>query len=106
MLESGPLSDPEFPAFASSVVLFLHNQSARPKETQLSDEKHPNLWAEKGLTGWPTVCFMDAEGNILARPPRSVAGFRETQPQVQKVVTLRAKGDKATAAEQKDLFLA
>ncbi len=106
MLESGPLSDPEFPKFASSVVLFLHNSSTSSRQEALPDEKYPRLLGDKGFNSFPTICFMDAEGNVLSKPPRSVPGMVESHAQTKKVVDLRAKGDKATAAEQKDLFLA
>lgn len=99
MLEGGPLSDAEFPKFAADVVLFLHNTS------QVADEPYPKLLQEKGFRGFPSVCFMDAEGNVLAKPGRSVAAFKEGLTSTKALMALRAKGDKATAAEQKELFL-
>jgi hypothetical protein len=45
---------------------------------------------------------MDAEGTVLLQPPRSVDGFRATKT----VIELRAKGDKLSAPEHKELFLA
>jgi hypothetical protein len=98
-LESGPLSDPEFPKFAADVVLFLHNTS------HVEDEPYPTLLQDKGFSGFPSLCFMDAEGNVLTKPSRSVAAFRESHVQAKKFAALRAKGDKATPAEQKELFL-
>jgi hypothetical protein len=80
-------------------VLFLHNTS------RVEDEPYPKLLSEKGFTGFPSICFMDADGNVLSKPPRTVAGMAETRDQTQKLLDLRAKGDKATAAEQKELFL-
>lgn len=100
MLESGPLSDPEFAKFAQSVVLFLHNTSF-----VRGDEAYPKLHREKGLTGFPTVCFMDAVGNVLAKPRHSVKSFVEGYAEATTIVAVRAKGDQATAAEQKQLFL-
>lgn len=81
-------------------MLFLHNTS------RVADEPYPSLLQDKGFRGFPSICFMDSEGNVLTKPPRSVAGFVETHASTKKLVDLRAKGDKATAAEQKDLFLA
>jgi hypothetical protein len=83
-------------------VLFLHNTAADPRQDPLPDDKHPRLLREKGFRGFPSLCFMDAEGNVLLQPPRSVEGFRATKT----VIQLRAKGDKLTAPEQKELFLA
>lgn len=49
---------------------------------------------------------MDADGNVLAKPGRSVQAFRDVHESTKALVALRAKGDKATAAEQKELFFA
>jgi hypothetical protein len=81
------------------VVLFLHNTS------RVEDEKYPTLLRDKGFGGFPSLCFMDAEGNVLAKPARNVAGFVDTLARSKALVALRSKGDKATAAERKDLFL-
>jgi|RhiMethySRZTD1v2_1073278.scaffolds.fasta_scaffold00406_34 hypothetical protein len=101
-LESGPLSDPEFEKFAKSAVLFLHNTSRVE-----GDEAYPNLHQEKGFKpfDFPTVCFMDAAGNVLTKPGNSVKSFLEGHAESTAIVTLRNKGDKATAAERKQLFL-
>jgi hypothetical protein len=60
----GGLSDPAFPEFAKTVVLFLHNTS------HVDDEPYPTLLREKGFTGFPSLCFMDAEGRVLAKQGR------------------------------------
>jgi hypothetical protein len=87
-------------------VLFLHNTSASPRHTALADEKHPRLLSEKGFGGFPTVCFMDASGNVLAKlGKRDMAGVTETMGKAKHVAGLRAKGDKATPAEQKELLM-
>lgn len=82
------------------MVLFLHNTS------RVADEPYPTLLQDKGFRGFPSVCFMDADGNVLAKPGRSVQAFRDGLESTKTLVALRAKGDKATAAEQKELFLA
>src|SRR5262245_37202767 len=48
---------------------------------------------------------MDAAGNVLTKPAHSVQSFLEGQAESAAIVALRNKGDKATAAEQKQLFL-
>lgn len=83
-------------------MLFLHNTAASPRQEALPDDKYPRLLSEKGFRGFPSLCFMDAEGNVLLQPPRSVAAFRDTKT----VIELRAKGDKLSAPEHKALFLA
>ncbi|HEU4420850.1 MAG TPA: hypothetical protein VFT55_18065 [Planctomycetota bacterium] len=80
--------------------MFLHNTSKVE-----GDEPYPKLHREKGLRGFPTVCFMDAAGNVLTKPGHSVKAFVERQEEAAAVVCLRAKGREATAAEQKQLFL-
>ena len=81
--------------------MFLHNTSRVE-----GDEAYPNLHREKGFAPlFPTVCFMDAAGNVLTKPAHSVKSFIEGQAESAAIVALRNKGDKATAAEQKQLFL-
>jgi len=81
-------------------VLFLHNTS------QVNDEPYPKLLQEKGFRGFPTLCFMDADGNVLTKPTaRTVANFVETQAATKDLMVLKAKGDKLTDAEAKQLFL-
>jgi hypothetical protein len=82
-------------------VLFLHNTS------RVEDEPYPTLLQDKGFRGFPSLCFMDADGNVLTKPTqRTVANFGETHAQTKKLLAIRAKGDKASPAEQKELFLA
>lgn len=87
-------------------MLFLHNSSTSTRQEALSDEKYPRLLGEKGFNSFPTICFMDAEGNVLTKPPRSVPGMVDALANTKTMVELKAKGDKVTAAERKDLFLA
>jgi hypothetical protein len=50
---------------------------------------------------------MDADGNVLTKPAqRTVAAFAETHASTKALAALKAKGDKATPAERRDLFLA
>jgi hypothetical protein len=77
--------------------LFLHNTS------RVADEPYPTLLQDKGFGGFPSLCFMDAEGNVLAKPGRSVEAFRETHAGAMALVALRAKKDRS-AKEEKELF--
>lgn len=98
-MEGGPLSDPKFPEFAKSVVLFLHNTS------RVEDEKYPTLLKDKGFGGFPSICFMDADGNVLTKPGRSVQAFVDTHAATLSLAKLRSKHERS-AAEDKQLFLA
>ncbi len=53
------LSTDEFATWSEKVVLFLHNTS------RVADEPYPNLLSEKGGIGFPTMSYLDAEGNLL-----------------------------------------
>lgn len=67
------LSTPEFPAFANKVVAFMHVTTRIPGRT------HDGLLQEKGFRGFPSLAFMDAKGEIIAKPQgRSVEGFDAT----------------------------
>lgn len=48
--------------------------------TRIPGHKHDGLLAEKGFRGFPTLAFMDAEGNVVAQPQaRTVASFGKTR---------------------------
>lgn len=85
-LESGALSDAAFPAFAKRVVPFLH------VTTHIPGEKYDGLLKEKGGRGFPTLLFLDQDGEVLARQgERSVAAFEATLKQVQGYLDLRRR---------------
>jgi hypothetical protein len=86
-------------------VLFLHNTS------RVDDEPYPKLMQEKGFTGFPSLCFMDADGNVLMKQStRTVAGFATTLGQLEEQrkqrQELEAKARAGDAAAAKQLFLA
>ena len=80
-------------------MLFLHNTS------RVEDEKYPTLLKDKGFGGFPSICFMDADGNVLTKPGRSVQAFVDTHAATLSLSSLRSKKAR-TAAEDKQLFLA
>lgn len=104
-MEGGPLSDPAFTAFAASVVLFVHNTATPPGQPVLADEKHPLLMREKGFNGFPTLCFMDADGSVIGKPGRSLRAFTEMLSLTRRLLELRGRGYHASEAEKKELFL-
>lgn len=102
MLESGPLSEESFRGFSQQVVPFLH------VTTKVEGDEHQELLQQKGGRGWPTLLFLDAEGEVLAEPAdRSVAGFEATADALQTVQRLQGKPEaERTAEDEVELFLA
>jgi hypothetical protein len=93
MLEGGALSDEKFPEWSKSVVLFCHITS------QVAGEKYPKLLSEKGGRGFPTLAFLDAAGDVVARHDgdRTVDLFEATAASGRSFIDLRTKaaaGDK------------
>ncbi len=75
--------------------------------TRLKDRPHENLLSEKGFRGFPSLAFLDAEGNVLTvQRDRSVAGFEKTLAALAAQADLQrriAKGEKGLEFE---LFVA
>lgn len=71
--------------------------------TQVEGDKYQTLLREKGGTGFPTLVFLDAEGNVLAKQgERTVAGFQKTLKAISNFQALEKKaaaGDTSVAAD-------
>lgn len=96
------LSTKEFAEWSSKVVLFLHNTS------RCDDEKHPNLLFEMGGVGFPTMSYLDAEGNLLKQVGHvtPVDQLEKAHGVLMQWRALRAEVEKgADAARTKELFL-
>lgn len=66
----------------------MHNTS------HLDDEPYPTLLRDKGFNSFPTLCYMDADGNVLGKPlQRTVAGFAKTMALLQERQQLTGKTD-------------
>lgn len=100
-MESGALSDQEFPAFAKEVIPFLH------VTTKIEGHPYDGLLREKGFGGFPSLAFMDANGNVIANQgDRSVKGFRETHASVKAFQDLQARVAKGEKGLEFELFVA
>ncbi|GAB4139064.1 MAG: hypothetical protein Fur0037_05110 [Planctomycetota bacterium] len=78
----------------------MHNTS------RVDDEPYPRLLQEKGFSGFPSLCFMDAEGNVLLKQgERSVAGFENSFSALSRRAALAEKAAKGDAKAEKELFL-
>jgi hypothetical protein len=100
-LEGGLLSTPEFTAFTKKVIPFLH------VTTRIEGRANDGMLSEKGGTGFPTLMFLDAKGEILGKPGgRDVAAFDKTLGALMAIKDL----EKRIAAGEKnlddDLFMA
>lgn len=80
-------------------MLFCHIDS------RVAGRKHATLRKDTGLTGLPSLAFLDGEGRVLVRVPtdeRTVEGFRRAGARAERFVQLReasATGDLRAAAE-------
>lgn len=93
-MESGALSDKDFPAFSETVIPFLH------VTTKIEGMKYDGLLQEKGFGGFPSLAFMDAEGNVIHKQgDRSVEGFTASMVALPKLADL----EKRIAAGEKGL---
>lgn len=69
-------------------MLFLHNTS------RIEGEKYDKLLSEKGFRGFPSLAFMDAEGEVLTSSmARKVTSFEQTAAALAQVAEL-SKADK------------
>lgn len=77
-----------FPAFSAKVVPFLH------LTTRIEGRKYDGLLKEKGFRGFPSLAFMDAEGEVVATPPdRSVLAFELCLSALTRFDDVKARAD-------------
>lgn len=82
-------------------MLFVHNTS------RVADEPYPTLLRDKGFNSFPTVCFLDADGNVVVKQAeRSVEGFTATLQKLTAIAELRRKAASGGADVLRELFLA
>ena len=75
--------------------------------TKIENHPHDGLLKEKGFGSFPSLCFMDAEGNVLAKQgERSVAGFEKTLAALTEVTDLKARIAAGKKGLECSLFLA
>ncbi|HXX95400.1 MAG TPA: hypothetical protein VEN81_17390, partial [Planctomycetota bacterium] len=101
-VESGVLESRDFPRMAERFVLLCHITSRAP------GEKYQSLLSEKGGRSWPSVLFLDADGNVLARHsgPFTVEVFEATGTKPREYLELKSRAEKGGAASKIDFALA
>jgi hypothetical protein len=101
-LEGTVLLTDEFAKLADRYVLLCHITSLA------QGEKYQDLLAEKGGQGWPSVIFLDSDGNVLARHagPLTVEGFDASGARPRAFLELRAKAEKGGVPSKIDFILA
>lgn len=100
-MEGGLLTTPEFTAFTEKVIPFLH------VTTRIEGRAHDGLLGEKGGRGFPTLMFLDAEGEILGEPGgRDVASFDKTLGALMAIADLEKRIAAGEKGLKDDLFIA
>ena len=75
--------------------------------THIEGDKYQDLLKQKGGRGFPTLVFMDAEGNVLAEQgERSVKAFTKTLNSLKAWQAAKQKAAGGVAVAKKELFLA
>ncbi|PCJ51705.1 MAG: hypothetical protein COA70_13730 [Planctomycetota bacterium] len=100
-MESGALSEKSFPAFSEKVVPLLHIT------THIEGRPNDDLLAQMGGRGFPSLRFIDADGNVLGEPSgHSVAEFESTLVAIVNIQELEQRIDAGEEDLEDDLFLA
>lgn len=100
-MEGGPLTTPEFKAFTANVVPYLNIT------THLEGRAHEDLLNAVGGRGFPTLKYMDGDGNVLGEPSgRSVEAFQTTLDAIEAIFKLEKRIDAGEEGLEVDLFLA
>ncbi len=83
-------------------MLFVHNTS------RVDGEKYPNLLREKGFSSFPTLCFLDGNGNMLVtQHERTVRGFKQTLARLAIIDELKRElAEKGGLELERKVFLA
>ncbi|RMH04851.1 MAG: hypothetical protein D6702_02080 [Planctomycetota bacterium] len=75
--------------------------------TRIEGHPYDNLLREKGGRGFPTLQFMDADGNTLAvQSERTVAGFERTLAELTRLLDLEKRVAAGEKGLENGLFLA
>ncbi len=74
--------------------------------TRIPGRKYDGLLKENGFRGFPTLCFMDADGNVLlSRVDRTIAGFEAGKKRVEHYLELARRAAAGDTSVAKTLLL-
>ncbi len=81
------LSSDEFAKWSADKLLFLH------VTTRVDTDKYQTLLRDKGFRGFPSLAFLDAEGEVIAKHsgPRTLEGVKATSASAKKYLGLQAQ---------------
>lgn len=100
-MEGGLLTTPEFKAFTGKVVPYLNIT------THIEGRAHEGLLREVGGRGFPTMKFMDGDGNVLGEPGgRDIAAFEKALASIESVFDLEKRIEAGEKGLEVKLFLA
>ena len=89
-----------FAEFGKRVVLFCH------VTTRVKGDKYDGLLREKGGTGFPTLVFMDAAGEVIAKQgARTVSAFQATLTSLTNLRALEARAKDGDQTVKVDMAL-
>ena len=98
-MEDGPFSTPEFLRFANDVVLLVINAASPEADAWPKTARGANAAPCSG------VCILDVDGNVLARPGRTVEEFVAAHQLCVQLTKLRSMQAPRPPAAEKRLFL-
>ncbi|MBI3818803.1 MAG: hypothetical protein HY286_08955 [Planctomycetes bacterium] len=101
IMETGALLEPAFADFAKDYVLFCH------VTTQIKDRKGENLLREKNGAGYPSIMFLDENGNTVFRHNgvRTVEAFAASGKSAAVFYELQKRAANGDAAAKVELIL-
>jgi len=95
------LSSNEFSDWSKQYVAFLH------VTTRVDTDKHQDLLQAKGFRGFPSLCFMDEAGDVIAKHsgPRTLDGLDGTASSAGEYLALRERASTGDAAATAQMFV-
>ncbi len=101
-MENGLFSSSEFAEWSKSYVIYCHIS------TRIEGRKDEGLFREKGFTGFPTLAFLDTNGDLTAKHAgsRVIPQLDKTAKKSSAYMALRSKAKAGDKAANQHLFVA